>query len=213
MAIYMTTSTEPTNIGGYTVGAEAIVGGNGSLYGPTGYDVGGPTDPVGARVQWDSNLSDGFSTGLVPVELHLRPGGGGGSTTWFVMGSKPGDIACDTDTFSTIDQILVRVGAAGQDTTAQWSQLSVKFFSNGVPVEQENAGTIQASSTSPTGYAETDATITPDCAEPTDPINPDASPVNVDEVIISGYVQLKDTDPNFLPAPDQIFVQAFVFAS
>jgi hypothetical protein len=210
MAIYMTTSTEPSNISGYTVGAEAIVGGNGSLYGPTGYDIGGPTDPTGARVQWDSNLSNGFSTGLVPVELHLRAGGGYGSASWFVMGSKPGDIVCDTDTFSTIDQVLIRVGAAGQDTTAELSQLSVGFYSNGVLVDQENAGSIQASSTSPAGYAETDATITPDVGGSNDP---NGSGISVDEVIITGYVQLSDTDPNFLPAPDQIFVQAFVFAS
>jgi hypothetical protein len=209
MAIYMTASTEPTNIGGYTVGAEVIVGGNGSPYGPTGYDVGAPTDPIGASAQWDTNLSDGFSTGLVPVELHLRAGGGDGSATWFVLK----DIACDTDTFSTIDRVVIRVGAAGQDTTALWSRLSVKFCSNGVPVDQENAASIQASSTSPTGYTETDATITPDSGVPTDPSDPNASAVTADEVIISGYVQLKDTDPNVLPTPDQIFVQAFVFAS
>jgi hypothetical protein len=203
MAIYMSTSTDPITLSGYSVAGELQVGANG-LYGPFGYDVGDPASGfTGANVVWDRSLGDGFSTGWLPVELHVRAGGGDGAVTWYVDGTKYGEVACDTNTFSTIDQVVVRVGASGQNTTAQWSQLSVKFCSNGVPVDVEPTALLQASPSSTTGYLEQDATITPDVGDPS----------AVDEVIISGRVRLIDTDPNYLPLAEQMFVQAFVFAS
>jgi len=205
MAIYMSTSSDPITLSGYSVVGELQVGANGVPYGPVGYDVGDPANGfTGANAVWDKKLSDGFSTGWVPVELHVRTGGGDGAVTWYVDGTKYGEIACDTSTFSTIDKVVVRVGAAGQNTTAQWSQLSVKFCSNGVPLDPQQGGQLQASSSSGTGYLEQDATITPDVSD---------AGVNVDEVIISGSVLLIDTNPNYLPAAEQMFVQAFVFAS
>jgi hypothetical protein len=202
----MSTSTDPITLSGYSVVGELQVGANGTPYGPVGYDVGNPADGfTGASAVWDKNLSDGFSTGWLPVELHVRAGGGDGAVTWYVDGTKYGEVACDTDSFSTIDQVVVRVGASGQNTTAQWSQLSVKFCSNGIPLDpQPSVAQLKTSSNTATGYMEQDATITPDESDPS---------INVDEVIISGSVRLIDTVPNYLPWAEQMFVQAFVFAS
>jgi hypothetical protein len=86
-------------------------------------------DDDGQRV-WDSNLTDGFDSGDVNVCLVAGAGGGEGAVAWSVGG---GVLQSDKE-LSTIRSVEIDA-AAINGWTLSWSQITITFMRNGIPVQ------------------------------------------------------------------------------
>ena len=90
-----------------------------------------PGSTVGQKV-WDSDLTDGFDSGDVPVCLSATAGSPG-SASWMVSGGSPGTLSGQI-TFGVIHsvEILANARAGGK---VSWSNLTITFFKDGQPTQ------------------------------------------------------------------------------
>jgi len=192
------TNNSISTIIGYCIGAEAVVGSNDATGVPEFWVGDAAGDMVAGQKQWDSNLSDGFDTGLVSVELNLRPGGGTSGVTWTLNGSP---LVYTGSSYGTITRVRIR---AGVSTTAisSWRSILIKFMKAGVQTDSftlKSGPIADTSSDTPPTAKEQILTVTP-------------GPSDIDQVIITGQFRLSDAATT-LPNPYELMAQIYIDTS
>jgi hypothetical protein len=114
--------------------ASMDVGSNGNPYGDPTFAVG---DDQGEEVWgfgvWDSNTSDGFDTGNVPVGF---AGASNGNETLQVGSNSP--ISYAGDSFDSISSVQFQA-AVTVPASASWSNVTVEFYDGSELVDAESA--------------------------------------------------------------------------
>lgn len=198
MPIYMTSSPDISSINGYSAVGEVRAGGNGDPYGSPEYDVGDGSTFTEGRTTWTNDVSNGFDTGWVSVELDVRAGG----VTWNVANSTSGELTYDDASYGTIGSVELRAAVQNSDMQCEWGNLAVSFYKGGALQETMSTTDLVEADTfnSSSSTAETDCTFVP--------TNSDS-----DEVIITGRVRMDCSDAYIQPTDNDIFGQIFAFPS
>lgn len=193
MAIYMTLNSVPTDLYDGQSFAEVRAGSDGYYWGDSEY-LTGPNgdDTTDGRTEWDSDLSDGFDTGNVPVVID----GSSAGTTLSPQGADDGAITSPDAIVGIVHEVDLRAVVMAPDSEAIWSSIQVEFFKNHQLTQTISVPTLDAKGTADAPSQEALAIVTPNATDN-------------DEVLITGTVRLTATEPG-QPATEQMFCQAII---
>jgi hypothetical protein len=190
-----------TDITDYAIVADLRCGANDAPFGQAEVGLGSsPDDETSARLCWDTDLSDGFDSGWVRVEFDVSVVDGTVSAVWCVKGVEvtfDDPVACDQ-----ILGFMFRSGVCASGATASFRNVSGEFFA-----------TASATAPSQTVYVD-DASATTAGADAPD----DAEAIVTVAAEGSGFQKAKlfaevRIDAPTLPAPCDLFAQAFLFTA
>lgn len=186
-------------IDGYAVYADLRCGSNNLLSGVPELDVGAsPDDENSGKIVWDSNLSDGFDSGWVSVELDINAAGGQGSVVWSVQNISVGYAS---QQFNEIDGFILRAGVSASGSIVSFRNVYAQFFWNGSDAQPAQTVIQDGATASTVGTTASDA-------EDIVLMGPDGSGYRKARV----FAQVRMQSPS-LPNPNDLFGQVFVYAS
>jgi hypothetical protein len=195
MSIVMSLSPDLSDLSGQKATAVVCPGSNGSAWGDAEYSVGvDESDMTGGRTVWDGNLSNGFDTSSVPIQIRAS----GSGTSLQAAGAGDGTMSSADAAVSGISEVDLRACAQASNAEAQWSDIVVQFYKGNTLTQSVSVGTLDATGTS-------DAPTEEDLAK----IIPSAS--DNDSVIITGTVRLQCSEPNAVPSSTGLFCQALIY--
>jgi hypothetical protein len=195
MSVSLSSGSEITEITGYSLYAEALMGDNGDPWGVAGVASGTAGEEMGYSFQeWDANLANGLDSGL--IDFNFTVDLDAGSISWTVGGA---DTITYSGTFGTgISQVDIRAGVLSSGMAFTFSNLSLSFYNDNSLVDTETPGSIAAS---------TIGAQTSDPAESLAVVTPDAS--SCDKVIVTGKIRLQAAQGINVGATD-IFGQIYI---
>ena len=166
MSVTTSTSSSISDITDECFFAEVKVGDNGDTSGVPGYDVGTEADQAVGFVTWDADLSDGFDTQQVNVELDVTAGGGTDGVAWSVTGGSADPLNFSGVTYGSIQSVKIRAAVQAPDMQMTWSQVVLTFIKGTTTEETITLTSAQLPQVSTIGEsgpiaAEFIATITP----------------------------------------------------
>jgi hypothetical protein len=183
-----------SDVSGYSIYGEAIVGGEGSTWGDPDIDTGTDTSNNSyGYLPWGGNIAaGGLDTGGMGFELDANL-----ATGQDILTVDDQAITYQGAPSGTVGSVEVRV-AADVPATVSLDNISVKFFQGGTLQETESIPGLKVDTTDPSssGTAENVLIVTP------------SSQLN-DHVVIAGWMQMKAPDGTY-PGSTDIFCQAFV---
>ena len=180
------------------------VGSNGASGGQPEVLCGGG-DPSGAdvatgRITWDSDLSDGFDSKWVSVQLTAGAGGTGG-VKFSVTGADPNPVVYANARYGDITKVQVSSAVAKNGMKISWQQIAARFYRNGNLVDtQILPDPCQPVADTTSGGAASASQVVG--------IEPDAL---ADSVVVTALVRLQATGTR-LPGPQDILGQILVFS-
>jgi hypothetical protein len=178
----------------YAIVAELRCGSDGSPYGIPELAVGSSyEDEDTARFMWDDDLTDGFDSGWVGMELEVSASG---DVSWFVDHVM---VAHTTAAFDEVLGFIFRVGVNTPDSTVSFRNIAAAFFVG------ESDATANQVVVQDDGTATTVGSTSPD-AEDIVLMGPDGS--GYQKARIFAEVRMQSPD---LPTPTDLFGQVFVY--
>jgi hypothetical protein len=183
-----------TDMSSYQLHADALFGGNSSSSGIAGLDIGTPSAGITdtAFKQWDSNLADGLDSGTLSAQLTADAG----SATWQVSGGSK--TMSSSYAGSSISSVAIRAAVTGSDMAFTWSNVVVKFYSEGALMETDSV------SSGPQVNTYNGARYPAECVVVVTP-----GDTYYDKVVVTGSVRLQAAQGS-LVNPNSIFGQVFV---
>ena len=187
---------------GYSVYAELKIGANGTNEGVAEIQAGNATGSAGfGSTTWDDNVSDGVDSEWVQVRLAAGPSG----VTWTVGDRPPVQVAGSV--FGDVLALKVRAAVMGGDRQTSWRDLVARFYTDGEseqPAEQLTLARSRNPVASTIGAA-------PDAeADQMVEITPDGYGYQMVTLTASVRIEALGT---FLPAPDALFGQVYLYTS
>jgi hypothetical protein len=196
------TNSSISPITGFCFYAEVLVGDDGGSGGPPEYDVGVAADNNSTgTIIWDGDLTNGFDSGWIPVQLVVAAGGGTGGLNWLVSGGSPPTITYNGVTYGAIQQVKI-VAAVQAPAGFFWRGISVQFYKAGVETDSYNLRTgpqVNAAGSTPPVAEEEILTITPVAQDN-------------DSVTITGQIRMENASTT-QPPPTAMFGQIYVFCA
>lgn len=191
-----------SQVGGFCVYAEAVVGSDGASGGPPELYVGHDgADAASTRMVWDSDPSDGLSSGDVPVELVAEVGGGAAGVKWDVDGAAVSPLVYTGTTYRAVGVVRIRAGVKTA-ARAAWKNVSVKWYRGTRLAETFVAAVgpvVDTRSGGSSVVAEQILEVTPAFTTHT-------------RVVVGGEVSL-DCPEGTVPEADDLFLQIYVNAA
>ena len=148
----------------------------------------GAGDTISGQKTWDPDLSDGFDSGWVDVQLVAGVQDDSSPVTWKVTGGS-GQLSYEEARFNYISQITISAAVGGQNCRMSWRSVSVEFYRHGV----------LAQTVTPDGPVAD--TISSSVNNASISVLPEAS--DNDKVIVLAQVRLESTS-QVLPSPGGI---------
>lgn len=169
-----------------------------------GHDL--TNDYNGSQMLWDPDLSDGFDTGWVSVQLVGKAGGGNDGVTWTLIQPDQTQTTINYSgvTYGPIQKVQILASVSAQNMKITWSAVAALFYRNGELIDTETLDdpcNPVADTTGPNG---------PSSASEVAELDPDGA--NIDTVVVTGLVRMQSPNTT-LPAPDAITGTIFVFTS
>ena len=185
-------------IDGYAIVADLRVGSNGHAPGVPELALGtGPEDQVTGRLRWDPNLSDGFDSGWVRMEL-LVDGGTGLSSIVFSVNDVT--LTYEGPHMDDILGFILRGGVSGADAAVSFQNVSAQFFVDDTDTTPVQTVYLDDSSATTIPGNETEAENIVMAA-------PEGSGFEKARLFADVRIQA-----DYLPNPTDLFAQFFVFS-
>jgi len=189
-----------TAIDGYAVVCDLLVGSDGSSQGIPELSVGSsPFDEQTARMTWDPDMSDGFDSGWVHMEVDVNAAGGAQGVQFSVGGVT---ISYATPSFDEILGFILRAGVDTVGGSVVFRNITGEFFQAG------STRPDQVITTGDDGASTDGGIIKATQSEGLAVVAPDGG--GFKEAKVFADVRLK---ANHIVGPTDLFGQVFVFAT
>jgi hypothetical protein len=147
-----------TAIDGYAVVCDLLVGSDGSPQGVPELSVGSSADnEKTGRLVWDQNLSDGFDSGWVHMEVDVNADGGPQGVLFIVGGVR---LSYATPSFDDILGFILRAGVDTSAGSVTFRNIIGEFFRAGsteadqvITTDDDSASTVGGKTTEAEGLA------------------------------------------------------------